>query len=330
MVLYMADQEIKSKVQSSDKLGQSCGSAAAAGAFAGQLMAKGLANFAKAKLPSTDNQSKSNAFLIDSKDTELNRAARTEPFDTMIRRFSGKMYSDPNSGYTVVVKDTSLKLDGERQFSPSLINQVFIIKPDSKEAVQVEIRGEGGRSYYDSDGKYVITAEIDFSTSDGKARLTTIDDKGTLFDTKGNVIATLTCVSPEEQKNVDAKITYKELPEAPQVEYFASLEDGRFVCVTSPRYNYSYEGFRVFLGKPGDMKELEVKQVDRYSDGGTTYISTDRGRLFFPFRREPASFALGEGVLPLQLMQADVVVKKELGIQDKSIQDKKLISLTEN
>lgn len=72
------------------------------------------------------------------------------------------------------------------------------------------------------------------------------------------------------------------LPTVRAPEYLFRLVGGIFIYVSANKYNYSYESFKFFLGKPGQMKEFPVLSVDRYRDGGTTYIKTSAGTLFSP------------------------------------------------
>ncbi len=57
-----------------------------------------------------------------------------------------------------------------------------------------------------------------------------------------------------------------------QVEYLATVEDGRSVVVTRP-VGGSYEEMRLFLGSGLELHEREVVRVLTFSDGGTTVIT---------------------------------------------------------
>ena len=72
------------------------------------------------------------------------------------------------------------------------------------------------------------------------------------------------------------------LPPARRTEYLCQDEDGIFVYVSADKYNYSYESFRLFIGEGAAMREVEVYNVSRYRDGGTTYIETSDGVFFSP------------------------------------------------
>jgi hypothetical protein len=78
------------------------------------------------------------------------------------------------------------------------------------------------------------------------------------------------------------------------VQYYATVEDGtgRVVYVDLPDQSSSYTEFRVLLGKPGEMVELEVERVIRYRDGGTTKVNAKSPEgesiyLYFPTKFHP-------------------------------------------
>jgi hypothetical protein len=62
------------------------------------------------------------------------------------------------------------------------------------------------------------------------------------------------------------------LPGIVSVEYLAEVEDGRWVVVVRPEYDWSYEDFVLFLGPGSDLAQRMILEVLRYSDGGTTVL----------------------------------------------------------
>lgn len=72
------------------------------------------------------------------------------------------------------------------------------------------------------------------------------------------------------------------LPAARRTEYLCQAEDGTFVYVSADKYNYSYESFKLFVGDGATMREIEVNDVVRYRDGGTTYVQTPEVTFFSP------------------------------------------------
>jgi hypothetical protein len=61
------------------------------------------------------------------------------------------------------------------------------------------------------------------------------------------------------------------------VEYLARIGNGELAVVIRPEHDWSYEDFRLFMGQRTDMKELEIIEVTRLRDGGTTDIMFRRG-----------------------------------------------------
>lgn len=72
------------------------------------------------------------------------------------------------------------------------------------------------------------------------------------------------------------------LPLARRAEYLFRKKDGALIYVSSDKYNYSYESFKLFVGDGKTMREIPVQDVCRYRDGGTTYVKTGVGTLFSP------------------------------------------------
>jgi hypothetical protein len=63
------------------------------------------------------------------------------------------------------------------------------------------------------------------------------------------------------------------LPSTKDIEYFAQVEGGSYLLVTVPTYDWSYEDFELWYGVPGDMQQKEVLDVQRLTDGGSTFIT---------------------------------------------------------
>jgi hypothetical protein len=85
------------------------------------------------------------------------------------------------------------------------------------------------------------------------------------------------------------------------VEYFGRLEDDRYVVVTRPEHDWSYEDFRAFIGPSDRVLERRVSSVARQRDGGTTTIvieiEGERAELYFPVQREAERFVPGPATL---------------------------------
>ncbi len=72
------------------------------------------------------------------------------------------------------------------------------------------------------------------------------------------------------------------LPATRRTEYLCQAEDGTLFYVSADKYNYSYESFKLFVGDGTTMREILVQYVERYRDGGTTYIRTPEETFFSP------------------------------------------------
>lgn len=72
-------------------------------------------------------------------------------------------------------------------------------------------------------------------------------------------------------------MTLKNLAGEVFVEYLARIGNGELAVVIRPEHDWSYEDFRLFMGLQAEMKELEVIEVARQRDGGTTDITFRRG-----------------------------------------------------
>jgi hypothetical protein len=72
-----------------------------------------------------------------------------------------------------------------------------------------------------------------------------------------------------------ANFELQNLPPEVTVEYFGELVEGDLVVVTRPSDDWTYDDFRLFLGSPAQMRELDVESVTRGRDGGSTTIETE-------------------------------------------------------
>lgn len=84
--------------------------------------------------------------------------------------------------------------------------------------------------------------------------------------------------APKQKIRADAH--FEQLPNPDKVEYL--LKDGsQYLVVTSPTYTSEYN-FKMYAGKAGKWSPIKVNWADRYRDGGTTIVETEKGRLFMP------------------------------------------------
>lgn len=74
------------------------------------------------------------------------------------------------------------------------------------------------------------------------------------------------------------------LPTVREAEYLFQLRGGVYLYVSHDKYNHQqYESFKLFLGRANHLTEIPiVGHVERYRDGGTTYIRTTKGVMYSP------------------------------------------------
>jgi hypothetical protein len=112
-----------------------------------------------------------------------------------------------------------------------------------------------------------------------------------------------------------AGIYLRNLPRTVTTEYVASTEDGYYVVVVRPTYDWTFDDFRVYFGTAAKMSERDVVNVTRYWDGGTTQVAFNLNgsttTAYFPviqtdggFGDGPATLTIGSQTLPLTRLSA--------------------------
>ncbi len=106
-------------------------------------------------------------------------------------------------------------------------------------------------------------------------------------------VATLKVLTDEEKSALLKNIVEKEIsfiapPDIRAIELAAKSADGTYFVVSCNRQNYQYESLRVFKGPALDkLEELEVTNVNRLRDGGTTWYECKEGTIFSPTSFHP-------------------------------------------
>lgn len=146
-------------------------------------------------------------------------------------------------------------------------------------------------------------------------------DTSAIVNCGGGTVKKLEELRPDAARALLQRARFFARPEIDVPEYLSTLPDGQHVLVTAPNSTQDYSRkFRVFIGRPGQMREVRVTaDVVRYTDGGTTIIDTEEGRLYFPFpsRGESPTFTprgAGQGQ-PITLTLLDVR-GKDKGVVD--------------
>jgi hypothetical protein len=175
-------------------------------------------------------------------------------------------------------------------------NHVFV--SDGDVLVRQRISGSGSGGSFDvftiEDDDPAFTLEID--RFGGRTRMGVLENK---LDEKSFVIGeqgeelTVVPVSEVETKKL------RNLPGEIELEYADTLNDGRFLVVDRPRDDWSYEDFRLFLGKLANIEERTVYRVTRAKDGGSTTIEFDldgtRATAKFPVMFDDSSMTFVPG-----------------------------------
>ena len=102
------------------------------------------------------------------------------------------------------------------------------------------------------------------------------------------------------------------LPNTRRVEYVYRLGDGRIVLVTASEHHFSYESFRLYIGNGVNMREIPVQRVERYRDGGTTFIHTREGVFFSPSPFADQSLSPTWDGQSMELLDKDAFVVEEV------------------
>lgn len=72
------------------------------------------------------------------------------------------------------------------------------------------------------------------------------------------------------------------LPNVRDVEYLLKDGSGKLYFVSNSKYDYSYESLRLYIGDGEEMRQVPIKKVARYRDGGSTFLQTEEGTLYVP------------------------------------------------
>ena len=73
------------------------------------------------------------------------------------------------------------------------------------------------------------------------------------------------------------------LPLTRETEYLSQMANGDLILVSRKKYCWQYDSFKLFIGPAGaPMREIAVKKVERFRDGGTTHVYTSEGTFTCP------------------------------------------------
>lgn len=168
-----------------------------------------------------------------------------------------------------------------------------------------------------------------------------IDPEDTTKETNSNLIVCdnserdFSLVSEDLKSDLQQEIRDSQIPLNPlprdarsSVYLFKSKTSDLYIYVDASKFNFSYESFRLFVGKLGEMKNLEITNVNRLRDGGTTHINlADGSKLFSPSaltQGKVATWTSREGTLELEDLSTQSFELETLGIKDVPSKDKLL------
>lgn len=130
------------------------------------------------------------------------------------------------------------------------------------------------------------------------------------------------------------RISFTGLPDVRAIEGAYQRDNGEYLVISCSRNNYEYSTLRMFTGSDlSDLREIPMKDVVRYRDGGTTYYNTAEGTLYTPtaFRDDisPKWLAAGAGQGSVDLEKENAAADKLKKLDAKEIEahisDKRLV-----
>jgi hypothetical protein len=198
--------------------------------------------------------------------------------------------------------------------------------PSGRAFIYLDPYPRDGQLLFSPDGhEYYALASVGYAGTLGGSHKLTFADPHHHIEGKVQVDAEAKTLIYDEEVFVEVtpptnEVVVHPLPPTRRTEYLCAAEDGTVYYVGSDRYNYSYEGFKFYIGKiGGEFRQVAIKYVNRFRDGGTTHIHTDEGFFF-----SPAPFKAGsaEEKLPrfnkavLHTLNSDdyLIVESESGV----------------
>jgi hypothetical protein len=176
----------------------------------------------------------------------------------MLKTHQAMQFTAPSGKSFAFTRDMGFPQDGEVLYSS-----------DGETFFALAVGGQGSRT----EGGVLVDMDLSFTNPHNG-----VSDK---LHYNGSVIIY------EGEEYIKQDITFDQssvvpLPATRRTEYLCQAEDGTLFYVGSDKYNYSYESFKLFVGDGNTMREIPVECVERYRDGGTTYIRTPEETFFSP------------------------------------------------
>ncbi|PJB71853.1 MAG: hypothetical protein CO093_04255 [Alphaproteobacteria bacterium CG_4_9_14_3_um_filter_47_13] len=203
----------------------------------------------------------------------------------------------------------------------------YVLSAGSKEAYQLPQTGFGGSS------KKFETSFSSELNREQSAKLKVNEDEGmasikTSFDEMNLTILSDDKKTALLQSILNDEILCIGLPDVRDIEQALQLPNGDYMIVSCNRTDYAYETLRMFTGSSLDnLREIEMTDVQRYRDGGSTYYVSKEGTIFSPtpFKGNAATTWTPEGTgqaIELTKLDKDKVAQ-EIGNKDTRIKGAK-------
>jgi len=246
-------------------------------------------------------------------------AQGTELYAARVIRPFVRSYSEPK------IQNAYKNNNGDVLFSTGF-SDWYVLAAGSKEAYQLAQTGFAGSS---------VEFGASFSNELGRdqsARLEVNEDEGLASIKASFDEMKLEILSDDEktallQSILNNEISCIGLPDVRDIEEALQLPNGDYMIVSCNKTYYAYETLRIFTGSSLDnLREIEMMDVQRLRDGGTTWYVAKEGTLFTPALQENASITWTPkgSDTAIELTKLDVnKVAQEIGRNDTRIKGAK-------
>lgn len=117
----------------------------------------------------------------------------------------------------------------------------------------------------------------------------------------------------EAQKALES-VRFRPLPQVRTHNFLAKTGPNEVIYVSGDKYKSDSKHYKLFLGKPGQLYEIPIKDYRVLRDGGSTFIETEGGTFNFPVNGTP-NFKPnkdGESLVTMELLSPSQLKEEEL------------------
>lgn len=117
----------------------------------------------------------------------------------------------------------------------------------------------------------------------------------------------------EAQKALEA-VRFRPLPQIRTHNFLARTGPNEVIYVSGDKYQSDPKHHKLFLGKPGQLKEIPIKDYRVLRDGGSTSIDTEGGTFNFPVNGAPnfVPNVTGEPPVTMELLSPSKLKEEEV------------------